>query len=109
MGEGKLDKLKWKKNQVEALTTGVNLLRQAHERVSLDKQVQGPQGESQGRGPRPFSLSQLLNFMKMTPGSKACAVSFTMLSKFNSMFGIHALEHAMHSDLIWSLIIFSGT
>ena len=52
-------------NQVAALNRALQGMRSASAAVSIDQGLQGPHGESHGRGRRPYSLDQLLSFTKL--------------------------------------------
>lgn len=49
-----------------ALNRSLQGMRSASAAVSIDQGVQGPHGESHGRGRRPYSLDQLLSFTKLS-------------------------------------------
>jgi len=51
---------------VASFTRGLEKLRKVTASLGIDKGLQGPHGESGGRGPKPYSLAQLLNFTKLS-------------------------------------------
>ena len=43
-------------------------MREAQKALSIDQGLKGPQGLSRGRGRKPFSMAQLVGFMKLKLG-----------------------------------------
>jgi len=50
---------------VAAFTRGIGAIRSVCSAATLDRGLHGPDGQSAGRGRRPYSLVQLLNFTKL--------------------------------------------